>query len=217
MTRRIAPSRGRVRALTLVELLLALSVTALAGMATASMLSMVGTVAQADREGRSTLLRAHAAQTRLRAYFEPSLCLLQNDTTRSALAVWLSDPRGPETVNLTELRVLWFDSVARTVVVERVEFPAGWPQVTKDSADVPLLKSSDFVSVMLAQRALGRTVRQTLVERAWSLSWAFDTAAGQPTTPAKRVRATIQLGVDAANARTLLFTFGLAGQRAPVL
>lgn len=201
--------------LTLLELLLALSITAIMGVAVSSMLTMVGTVAQSDREGRSVLLRAHAAQTRIRAYVDPALCVLQNDSSRFAMALWLHDPSGPESVNLTEIRVMWFDPVGRTLSVERVEFPAAWPEITRQAADVVVPAGSDYISVVLAQRALGFTVRQTTVTNVWAAGWGLNVSGGSPATGATRATLSMLLGIDQTKAASTLFSFGLSNRRAP--
>lgn len=201
--------------LTLLELLLALSITAIMGIAVASMLTMVGTVAQSDREGRSVLLRAHAAQARLRAYIDPSLCVLQHDAASQTLCVWLADQAGPESVNLTEIRVLWFDSTGKTIDVERVQFPQAWPEISRQAADVILPVGADYIAAALAQRALGFTVRQTVVSNVWSAGWGFNTSKGAPVTDATRASLSTLLGVDSVKAVNMLHAFGIPNRKVP--
>ncbi len=205
----------RARGLTLVELLLALSLTALAGLGTASMLAMIGQSTQADREGRSVVMRAHAIHSRVRAYLEPALCVLQNDPQRGGLAVWLMDQPGPGMVNLSEIRVLWFDAAAKTLTVERVAFPDAWPQSAKDLADVTVPAASDFLSVMLAQRALGYTSSQDVAREVWSAQWSFDPGASGGVANARRVLLTAQVGINGSAATGVLVAAGLPNQRRP--
>lgn len=208
--------RGAHRAgLTLLELLLALSITAIMGVAVASMLTMVSTVAQSDREGRSVLLRAHAAQARLRAYIDPSLCVLQHDAANQTLCVWLADQAGPESVNLTEIRVLWFDPTGRTIDVERVQFPAAWPEISRQAADVIVPVGTDYIAAVLAQRALGFTVRQTVVSNVWSAGWGFNTGKGAPPSDATRATLSTLLGIDSAKAVSMLHAFGIPNRKVP--
>ncbi len=203
------------RALTLVELMLSLAILAVAGLALSSMLAMVGTATQADREGRSVLLRTHAAQTRLRAYMEPSLCVLQHDAVRGALALWLADTRAPNIVNATEMRVLWFDPTAKTLTVERVEFPEAWTQTQKDAADINMPASTDFAAVMIAFRSAGYTKRDVLARGMRTLTWGFNVAPMAPVQGATRVRATLGMESSSGGVQEFMTAMGLSGYRAP--
>lgn len=205
----------RARGLTLVELLLALSLTALAGLGTASMLAMIGQSTQADREGRSVVMRAHAVHSRVAAYLEPALCVLQQDQQRGGLAVWLMDQSGPGMVNLTEIRVFWYDPQAKALTTERVAFPEAWPQAAKDAADVTVPANSDFLALVQAQRALGYTVTQEIGREVWSAQWSFDAGAAQGLPNAKRVLFTGQIGINQTAAAGLLVATGLPNQRKP--
>lgn len=204
------------RGLTMVELLLALAVTALVGLGTASMLMMVGQASQADREGRSVVMRAHAVQARLRAYLDPALCVLQQDAAKNAVAVWLSDPSAPGMVNLTEVRVLWFDPASKTMWMERVQFPDAWPQSAKDQADVVIPSGTDVVAAVEAQRKLGYTATQDVAGSVWSAAWTFNNPAGQPVTAATRARLALQIGVNQTSAAGVLVACGMANRKTPV-
>ncbi|MGD9693058.1 MAG: hypothetical protein AB7G17_09745 [Phycisphaerales bacterium] len=204
------------RALTLVELMLSLAILAVAGLALSSMLAMVGTATQADREGRSVLLRSHAAQTRLRAYLEPSQCVLQHDAARGALVVWLADTRAPNIVNATEMRVLWFDSSGKTLTVERVEFPEAWSQTQKDAADINMPASTDFAAVMIAFRSAGYTKRDVLARSVRTVTWGFNVPAMSSVQGATRVRVTLGMETASGGVQEFMTAMGLAGYRAPV-
>lgn len=203
------------RGLTLVELMLSLAILAVAGLALSSMLAMVGSATQSDREGRSTLMRSHAAQTRLRAYLEPSLCVLQHDALRGALAIWLADVRAPNVVNATEFRVIWFDAAAKTLTVERVEFPEAWTQTQRDASDINMSSIGDFIAAMVAYRSVGYTRSETIARGVRSMSWGFNVPPLASVQGATRVRAVLGMETPSGATQDFLAAMGLASYRAP--
>ncbi len=205
----------RRSALTLVELMLSLAILAIAGLALASMLAMVGSATHNDREGRSTLLRTHAAQTRIRGYIEPALCVLQHDPVRRVMVVWLADTRAPNIVNPTEVRAFWYDAAAKTLTVERVEFPEAWPQVQRDAADVNTHASADFAAALVAYRAAGYTRQETIARSVGAVSWAFNVPALSSVQGATRVRATLRMERSDATSQDYVLAAGLSNYRTP--
>ena len=212
-----APSASarRRRGLTLVELLIALTITAMTALATASMLLMVSQSSTQDRESRSVVMRAHAAQSRLKAYLDPALCVLQQSLPKNALAVWLQDLPAPGMVNLSEIRVIWYDPSARTLTMERVQFPDSWPQITRDQADTALPAGSDFIAAVEAQRALGYTTTQQIARDVWSATWVMNNGSKQAVTSATRVRLEAQIGVNSSTATTVFVASGMANRATP--
>ncbi|MBL0927254.1 MAG: hypothetical protein IBJ11_06325 [Phycisphaerales bacterium] len=208
------PTRIR-RGLTLLELLIALSITGLTGLAVAGVITAVARGVGSISDGRSAVQRAHAAHARLRAYTEPALALLACDPARG-IALWLHDDRRNGRVNLSELRVFWFDREARTITVERVQFPADWPPAWIEQSDGVLALIDDPFAVMLTQRAMGRTRRDVLADGI--AEWSLATNAPDPRD-ANRLRLT--LGVVAGwnthdhQPEDALLTFGLANYFRP--
>lgn len=207
--------------MALVELLLALVITSMVGLGVASMLSMVSGATAADQDRRSVLLRALAAQVRIRAYISPSLCVLQHDPEQG-MAVWLKDDRPDGNVHLSELRVLWFDGGAGEARVERVAFPDEWPQALKDSTDVALALNADYFAAMLDMRKLGYTRTETLVD---GVAWIEATFNEKEVDDASRVSFSIGLNPGSASAvqsgapdlapREVLMSFGLSEHEKP--
>ena len=169
-------------------------------------------MAQNDRDGRSTLLRAHTGQTRLGVYMNQAMCVLQHAPERNALVVWLHDKRAPGLVNLTELRVLWHDPVSGTVSVERVEFPENWSESMQAQADTALPAATDFVNAVQVQRSLGFTRTNVLLDRAWNAQWSLDAPQAQQ---AQRARLTLRIGADESESHPVLFAFGIANHVVP--
>lgn len=197
------------RGLTLVELLIALMITAMMGLAIGSMMTMVGSASGRDSAERTALLRAHAGQVRLRAYMDNALSILQHDEDSQATAIWLYDKLVADSVNLREVRLI---TVADGLVtVEWVAFPENWSQAMQDSADVVLPGDSDFFAAMAAQRALGQTRTTTLLNHVQDASWALSAASPQD---AERARLTLTLDAEGSPVQAL-YAFGLKDHTIP--
>lgn len=212
-TKRFIPSRSvrAGRGLSVVELLIGVAITSMVALAIASMLTMVAQASGRSRDDQSVLMRAHLAQARLRAYAEPALNILSADPAQG-VAIWLQDDTPGLTVNLTELRIMWFDAAAQQVYVERVEFPTNWTPMMMQAANVALPSTSNFFATMLAQRAAGMTVTNTLLETVTTFEL---TAAGAKLQASDHVRFALTLVSDAGESRSLYVVVGLANHTEP--
>ena len=201
----------RRRGLTTLELVLALLVTTLVGLGVASMLSMVSAGEAADREGRSVLLRAHAAQVRLRAYFNPAKRAMEY-RSGEGLSVWLHDQRDEGLVNLSELRIIWTDAADGTMRVEWVDFPDDWTETQILTFDAAMSPDADFFAVMATQRAAGMTASMPLVDGLASADMSFQNA-GRPNL-SERVFVRLRFTGDPEERETVA-AFGLSDYVAP--
>lgn len=134
------------RGMSLLELMLALTVTALVAAAISGMMGAVSTGVSSRRDGRSVMVRASAAESRLSAYVSPSRCIL--DAGANSLVVWLKDERESNTVHGTEIRWLLFDAGAGTLDVYYVKFPDVWAQAAKDLEDREHARDSNWTTVL---------------------------------------------------------------------
>lgn len=200
-----------LRGFTLVELMLGLAITTMVALAIASMLTMVSDATSRSRDDRSVLMRANLAQVRLRSYAEPSLAMLAFDPVQG-VAIWLQDDKPGSTVNLAELRVLWFDQATGSIAVERVVFPNTWTQQMKDQANVVLPKNSDFFAAMVAQRQAGFTTTKTLLETVASFNLSFP---GVTLQASAQVRFALSLTSDDGQTRDVYVVVGLANHTEP--
>jgi hypothetical protein len=191
--------------------MLALAITGMIGVGIASTMTMVAAGARGERDGRSAILRTHAVGVRLHAYLDSSLCVLQHDPARG-VALWLQDPGGEGAVNLSEIRVIWWDETNRRLSVERLDMPEEWPVLLKATYDAAVPAGSDFFAVMLAQRDAGVTKEQTLMESVQSFSASFNDADIQAST-----RMDLALGeeVEEIGVFQALLTFSLNDHRRP--
>jgi len=143
MTRTLTPTR---RGLSLLELILALSITAMVATAISGMMSAVITGVSSRRDNRSLMIRANAAQTRLAAYITPSRAVIE--ATDSDLVLWLEDAREGDTVHATEIRWLRYDPIQGTIDVCFVDFPDSWEQTAKDLADRQYDRDANWTAVL---------------------------------------------------------------------
>lgn len=201
----------RVRGLTTLELLLAVAVTAIVALAISTVMSAVSSGLTESGEARSALQRIHAAHVRLRAYTDAALCVLAADDTKG-VALWLHDEKEGERVNLTELRVLWFNDSEGTITVERVEFPDSWTQEMKDAADVELSPSADFFAEMELQRSLGYTETGTMADGIGDVTVNL---SGMTAQESDRMRMNVMLNVGEDDQQEILLAFGLPNHTAP--
>lgn len=185
------------RGLTLLELLIAVSITTLAGLALSTVMTTVARSITGATDARSALQRAHAAYARIRAFTGPGFCLLQHDASKG-FALWLNDNKAGNTVNLREYRVFWHDKGTGEITAERVHFPDEWPAELQEEFDLVLSPGSDFLLEMEAQRALGYTKTETICDGVLQCALAH----GAPT-------------IEAATNFTLTFSMDDASEQPP--
>lgn len=201
----------RHRGFTVVELLIGIVITALVAMAISTMLTLVGETTARSRDSRAALMRSHLAQVRLRSYTEPALAVLDFDED-AGVAVWLHDDNPGEKVNLTELRILWFDADNGDIQIEYVSFPDNWTPAMKAAADITLAKDADFFAAMVAQRVAGMTVTETLLETVADFDLTF--AAGT-LQASDRIRFALTLTSDEGEAVQTYIVVGLPNHLEP--
>ena len=143
----------------MLELLLAISITIMTGAAAAAVSTAVARGMSSVNLTRSALLRAHLVMERIRAVTDPGLCVLDADASRG-IAVWLNDSRVNGQVNVSELRVFWFDAANRKVTEEKVQFPADQTDDWYAVHDLVVASSDDPFAVMVSQRRFGYTTTQ---------------------------------------------------------
>lgn len=206
------PRRATSRpGLTLLETLIALSITVITGMAIASVTTAVARGMTSVNTARSALQRAHAAHVRIRAYTDPALCVLDWDQNKG-FAVWLDDSRANAKVNLSELRVFWFNADDKTISVERVVFPDGWEPAEYVKRDTTLTSVDDSFVMMEAQRSLGYTRTEIIADSVQALSMEWPTT---DVRDAGRVRLGLSVCADDSAIHELLIALGMPNHKAP--
>lgn len=186
--------------MTLLELLLAVAITSLMALALASVMTGVARGMTSTGDARSALQRAHAAFVRMRAYTEPARCLIQHDPKRG-FVIWLNDDKPGGTVNLREMRAVWYSEDRRSLEVERVVFPASWPKELADSFDIGLVRGSDFLTIIQQERSLGYTSTEVAGDGITGWSLAHE---GVSVEAARRLRLTMELEAGDRRTETVL-------------
>ncbi len=150
------------RGLSLLELMIALVITALIAGAISGMMGAVSAGVSTRRDSRGTMVGANAAATRLGAYIAPARCILDDDGTN--LAIWFTDSRESNTVHVTEVRWLVFDDSAGSYDVHFISFPKGWAQAAKDLEDQEYPPGSNWTTILNTYAAKNWTVSMPLVD-----------------------------------------------------
>ena len=207
------PSPTR-RGLTTLELLIALVITSLTGLAVTVVTTSIARGVTANSEARGALQRALAAHVRLRSYTSSAHCVLDHDPDRG-FVLWQEDSRANGRVNLSEVRVFWFDpeDPLGEVAEERVVFPEAWDESTTEAADIELTPVDDHYALIEAQRLLGFTERSVVADGVAGLTVA---GAGASLTESVRVRIGLDVATGEGSSRSLLLAFGLPGHKEPL-
>ncbi len=134
-----AVTRGTRRGLTLVELMLAVLLTALIGAATASMLAAVTYGTESSKDIRSLVARNKAVNARISAAVRGSMMVL--DQGPGYLVLWTNDDNEDGQPSLREIRRLDFNAVGQTISSYRAP---------EDATDVIYSLSDDFELITAA-------------------------------------------------------------------
>lgn len=182
---------GARRALSLLELILAMTITMMVAAAIAGMLGAVAAGVGSRRDSRTVMVLANASESRLSAYIAPSRCILSASGTD--LTLWLNDARAGETVHATEIRWLLFDAATGEIDVHFVHFPDSWTQTAKDLEDQEYPATTNWSTVLAAYQAAGWTDSRTLVDRVAGVDVSIDNAAA---TDARHVEYALTFDAD---------------------
>jgi len=180
--------RGRRTGLTLVEMLLAMSITAMVGAGIATMMNVLGRDVGLQYEARAVLVRTNSAQARLSAYVAPARCILDVDEER--LVLWLEDSRESDTVHASEIRWIHHDAVSNQVLVDFVSFPDTWSEAAKSLADTEYRPTASWEDTRLTFADLGLLATAPLMDEVSVLKFSTPGIAG---TDPQLVQADFQL------------------------
>ena len=153
---------GTRRGLSLLELLMAVIITAMVGVGIAGMLGAVSSGVGTRKDNREIMVRSHAAQCRLAAYLAISQCVLAS--SGSEITIWLADSRQSNTVHASEVRWLRFNSVTGEFTVDYVDFPAGWTKTASELADLEYPSDTNWETVRAYYSSKGLLTSRALVD-----------------------------------------------------
>ena len=134
------------RGLSLLEMLLAITITSVIGVAVSSMMVSAANSLSSKDDGRSSAIRLATTKIRLGAYIAPSLCVLDKSTDQ--IVLWFDDSRESSTVHASEIRWIVFDDETKTLSVMFVDFPDSWTQAMVDAADIECTTLTNYDSLL---------------------------------------------------------------------
>jgi len=129
------------RGLTLLELMLALTITVLVAGAMSGMMAAVSSGVMDRKDSRSAVIRAAGADAKLDAYINPARAIWAVESDK--VAFWLNDTRQGNAIHATEIRWLVYDADEDALDVHFVKFPENWTQSARDLSDNEFAKNTD--------------------------------------------------------------------------
>ena len=130
------------RGLTLLEMTLAIGITAIIGAAIASMMAAAANSLSSKDDGRQSAIRLATTQVRLGAYIAPSRCLLDKSSDKLSYGLKMAMRARPS--HVSEIRWIQFDESTNELTVKFVDFPEEWSQSMIDSADIECNSLTDY-------------------------------------------------------------------------
>ncbi|MBL6997681.1 MAG: hypothetical protein ISR75_04510 [Phycisphaerales bacterium] len=162
------------RGLSLLEMSLAIGITAIIGAAIASMMAAATNSLTSKDDGRQSAIRVATTQIRLGAYIAPSRCILDKDNT--SITLWLEDSRDSKTVHASEIRWIQFDDLTHELKVQFVNFPEEWSQSMIDASDIECNSLTDYASLFDSFKSNGWIDSIALVDSINSCNFWIDTS-----------------------------------------
>ncbi|HNQ24287.1 MAG TPA: prepilin-type N-terminal cleavage/methylation domain-containing protein [Phycisphaerae bacterium] len=166
--------RGRRPAFTLVELLVALTITVVIGAAVASMLFTTARATETRTDVRRAVVHSQQLDARLRAKVLSAGAFLGTDATH--LLLWLRDDNDNQLVNLGELGLLEFDTGTKQLRFYAAVWPAGWSQAQIATANVTYSTGTNYLQQALAARGAAYFPQQVWSRQVGALSITLDKA-----------------------------------------
>ena len=126
--------------MTLIETVLAMTITAMVGASITTMMAAVTDEVSSHQETRSSLIRAGLAQSRLSSYIARSHCVL--DLDKENITLWLEDSRDGGSVHASEVRWIKLDPETGMLNVHFVCFPNDWSESARLLSDTEYTNAS---------------------------------------------------------------------------
>jgi hypothetical protein len=152
--------RGRP-AFTLVELLTAVTMTALVAAAGTTLVFAVDNTVSTTKQVRDTKTAGHYALARIADTIRAARAIGQ--VTPTSITLWLTDRNNDDLLNANELGGIWYDATAKTITF--ISLPG--------STDTTVINVTDFANQASVATLLTGTGRQSIVwgERVESLAF----------------------------------------------
>lgn len=197
--------------LTLIEFMLAITITSMVALGIASLMAAVAQGTEFDRYQRETNVRAQALSVRISSYIIPALNILDN--TSSSMVIWLDDHQISDTVNTTEIRWIEHDVVSNSVLLYYIEFPEGWSQSKKDLYDIECPMETNWWQLLSIYEGLGYTKSFRFSDDIAN----FKVERNLGTIPGKRLATFTVTFTPTAGSETIVFEASIREPKEPVL
>ncbi len=112
------PGRQR-RAFTLLELLLAASITAMVAMAGTSLVFAIANASESNRNNCDVKNTGHYAAKRIGRAVREARCV--GEVSATSLTLWTEDKNGDDLMSLDEMALIYYDGVEKEIVYVRVD------------------------------------------------------------------------------------------------
>ena len=201
------------RGMTLIELMIGLSITAVTAGIIAVLINATAAGTNSQQDGRRLLVRFQSIRAAVADDLSNAHCIL--DVGTNYVVYWVGDGIDPlvtanNAVNVSELRMLEVDA-AGNLNLYKVQWPAGFTNASIISADQAYASNTAWHSAVQTAATNGYLVATELATNAVSLTTTLDSASA---TSAKMVTLTIVLN-DGVATRTILIGTAIRYPAAP--
>ena len=193
--------------LTLVELLMALSITVIVGAGVVAMTESVAIALEQGRTERERTVASAVAAARLSAVTAPASCALEIEDGYTVL--WRGDSRRDGRVQASEVDWLRFDEANGSIVHEWVSFPESFSAHERAQADRTCSTNENYESLRTDYDARGFLARVLLLDGLASTEGALPSIELENPRTARRLVWRLawrgDVGVDATTVVTGAF------------
>ena len=187
-------NKPRARGFTLVELLMAISITAMVGLVVTGASVALSSAYSRGEDSYECLQTARAAMRHLRREFEKTPLVFDTFSGGAVLAYWGGDSNGNRQIDVTEVRLTTFDQATGEIAIHQVVYPDDWSQFLKDAYDPEFALSQAMSSNTLASWVMNSSYRQSRVIATAVESCTFSLPGDGPVSKLVRVGLTARKG-----------------------
>ncbi len=207
--------RGWGRAMTLVELVIALAITAIVAAVLAILIDATAVGTSSNNDGRRGLTRMQAMKAQLGDAFANARCILAVDATH--VVYWVGDVAGAPTpangaVNFSELRMLELDTTTGSLNLYTCQWPSGYSTASIIAADQTYAAGSDWLSAAQAAKGTGNYPATLVAGNVTGITACLDSAS---PTQAHLIQLRVDID-DGSTPRSVIIGAALQSQAAPM-
>jgi len=160
-------SRGHMKrgqAFTLIEMVMAISITAIIGMSIAGASMALSTAYENGQDYYQCLQTGRITMARLEQILRKSLLI--GGTGPDLMWLWREDTNGDGGINLTEISTIAYDRQNKTLKEIHLEFPSTWPESMLKVADRSLTLyevTAQYASISSFRSCYGPIMKNTVL------------------------------------------------------